>query len=242
MAMAMKLLRLLRRTSTCRGAPALALARPSPLPAHMPTPPPSFLRRMATASGGDHELLRILKDEIEHERQADAVSQREAKSPPKPFTVDDNPGAQEVFLHRAYNKENIKVTCVFHTQNYPEMDNEEEDGQESEDAPTQVVQMIVKISKGGDDPYLEIQCVTYGDEPVIDRVSYKEITTGPDHLPYEGPQFSDLDDSVQTGFQKYLKARGIDAELGSYLITYLYHKEQREYSKWLRNIEEFITK
>lgn len=195
-----------------------------------PTPSPS---------AADQELLRILKEEIEHERQTDAVSKREAKQPPKPFTISDKPGAQEVHLHRSYNKEDITVSCLFQVQPYPEPN---EEGDESEGAPSQLVQMHVKIAKGGDDPYLEIRCLTYGEEPVIEHVVYKEVATGVKDLPYEGPQFQDLDDSVQKGFSKFLKARGIDANLGSYLLTYMYHKEQREYSRWLRNVQTFLAK
>ena len=71
-------------------------------------------------------------------------------------------------------------------QPYPEPP---EEGDESEGAPSQLVDMTVKISKGGDDPYLEIRCVTYGEEPVIDHVMYKEVATGVKDLAYEGPQF-----------------------------------------------------
>lgn len=236
----MAMTQLLRRAHTFRGILGLAhRACLAPLPPPIPSSFPTS-RSFAISSPPDHDLLRIIKEEIEHERQTDAVSNREAKDPPKPFTIDDKPGAQEVFLYRTYNKEDISVACVYHTESYPAAI--DEDGNESEDAPTQLVQMIVKVSKGGDDPFLEIQCVTNGDEPVIDRVSYKEIATGVKDLPYEGPQFSDLDDNVQTGFQKYLIARGIDADLGSYLLTYMYHKEQREYSRWLRNVQDFIKK
>jgi hypothetical protein len=110
----------------------------------------------------------------------------ESKVPPEPFTIDDKVGAQEVFLHRSYNNEHIKVSCLFKVQPYPEPP---EEGDESEGAPSQLVDMTVKISKAGDDPYLEIRCVTYGEEPVIDHVMYKEVATGVKDLAYEGPQF-----------------------------------------------------
>lgn len=236
---------LLRRIPAFRGLLRSSVVRPSPAVARPlcsfdpPVHHPYLLRYFSTPSAADQDLLRILKDEIEHERQTDAVSQREAKKPPKPFTIIDKPGAQEVFLHRSYNNEDITVSCLFQVQPYPEPN---EEGDESEGAPSQLVQLNVKIAKGGDDPYLEIRCLTYGEEPVIEHVVYKEVATGVKDLPYEGPQFEDLDDSVQKGFLKFLKARGIDANLGSYLLTYMYHKEQREYSRWLRNLETFLAK
>ncbi|KAH7434566.1 hypothetical protein KP509_06G023100 [Ceratopteris richardii] len=196
-------------------------------------------QNFCSASPADQHIVDILKREIEHEKQTDAVSEREATDPPKPFTIKDTEGVQEVFLYRSYNNEDITVACLFQVQPYPE---ENEDGDESEGAPSQVVQMTVKISKGGDDPYLEIRCLTYGEEPVIEHVAYKEVATGVKDLPYEGPQFEDLDDAVKKGFLKYLEARGIDAKLGSYILTYMYHKEQREYSRWLKNVEAFLSK
>jgi len=44
---------------------------------------------------------------------------------------------------------------------------------------------------------------------------------------YSGPMFDDLDDDVQAGFNKYLKERGINNELATFITKYSEHKEQK---------------
>jgi complement component 1 Q subcomponent-binding protein len=51
-----------------------------------------------------------------------------------------------------------------------------------------------------------------------------------------------LDESFQKQFERYLDARGINGELSNYLLDLLEDKQEREYIRWLRNIEFFITK
>ncbi|MCO5581387.1 hypothetical protein L7F22_035269 [Adiantum nelumboides] len=232
---------LLRSSLRTRFTVARHLCSTNPPPPHPPSSSLNLqsLRYFCTPSSVDKDLLSVLKSEIEHEKSIDAASERDSKIPPKPFTIKDKEGAQEVFLYRSYNNEDISVSCLFQVQPYPEPN---EDGDESDGAPQQVVQMTVKVSKGGDDPYLEIRCLTTGQEPVIEHVVYKEVATGVKDLPYEGPLFEDLDDSVQKGFLKYVEARGIDAKLGDFILTYMYHKEQREYSRWLKNLQAFLSK
>lgn len=72
---------LLRRIPAFRGLLRSPVVRPSPAVARPlcsfdpPVHHPYLLRYFSTPSAADQDLLRILKDEIEHERQTDAVSQ-----------------------------------------------------------------------------------------------------------------------------------------------------------------------
>ena len=52
--------------------------------------------------------------------------------------------------------------------------------------------------------------------------------------------FEELDEKVQKGFQEYLEERGIDNELGDYLIAISEDKEQREYISWLDRVKNFV--
>jgi hypothetical protein len=40
-------------------------------------------------------------------------------------------------------------------------------------------------------------------------------------------KFDDLDDDVQAGFNKYLKERGINNKLATFITKYSQHKEQK---------------
>lgn len=51
-----------------------------------------------------------------------------------------------------------------------------------------------------------------------------------------------LDEQLQRQFKKYLDARGVNEELANYLLDLLEDKEQREYQRWLHNVEAFIKK
>jgi complement component 1 Q subcomponent-binding protein len=54
--------------------------------------------------------------------------------------------------------------------------------------------------------------------------------------------FRSLDETLQKQFEKYLDERGINGELSNYLLDLLEDKEQREYIRWLKNIESFVKK
>ena len=54
--------------------------------------------------------------------------------------------------------------------------------------------------------------------------------------------FRQLDEHLQRQFKKYLDARGINEDLSNYLLDLLEDKEQREYQRWLQNVEAFIRK
>ncbi len=52
--------------------------------------------------------------------------------------------------------------------------------------------------------------------------------------------FTELDDKLQTAFIDYLEERGVNAELGRYIVDYAEDKEQREYMKWLEGVKNFV--
>lgn len=52
--------------------------------------------------------------------------------------------------------------------------------------------------------------------------------------------FTELDDKLQQAFVDYLEERGVNAELGRYILDYAEDKEQREYMKWLEGVKNFV--
>lgn len=57
---------------------------------------------------------------------------------------------------------------------------------------------------------------------------------------YNGPDFEDLDDSLQESFDEFLAEAGINDEVCDFIDASAMDKEQREYMRWLKNVESFI--
>ena len=52
--------------------------------------------------------------------------------------------------------------------------------------------------------------------------------------------YQELDDKLQEEFAAFLLERGINNELGDYLITLVNDKEEQEYRRWLENVRKFV--
>jgi complement component 1 Q subcomponent-binding protein, mitochondrial len=57
---------------------------------------------------------------------------------------------------------------------------------------------------------------------------------------YNGPDFEDLDDTLQESFDEFLAEHGINDEVCDFIDATAVDKEQREYMRWLKNVESFI--
>lgn len=54
--------------------------------------------------------------------------------------------------------------------------------------------------------------------------------------------YADLDDKLLQEFPAYLEQRGINADMGNYLLALVNDKEEREYRSWLANVQKFLKK
>ena len=119
--------------------------------------------------------------------------------------------------------------------------NEAED--EDEDV---TIHFSVSVSRGDGHEGLEFSCATDGETAEVRNVRYEAIGGGGGgeadeddedeyFSSYPGPNYDELDESVQEEFHKYLEARGIDATLANYIAEAHVDKEQREYTRWLEN-------
>ncbi|XP_024390704.1 uncharacterized protein At2g39795, mitochondrial [Physcomitrium patens] len=200
--------------------------------------PARFASTQREASTQDSGLLRILGDEISHEEEEYEAPRGLARGPPQPFKLEDKPGKLEVTLRRSYGQEDIALTAMFQ----PGMGVEGEDYEEDEEVPEQnAVHLTVSITKGPDSPVLEFGCVIQKNDFQIGHVHFVEEKNAKEPN-FDGPDFSQLDEQLQRQFKRYLDARGINEDLSNYLLDLLEDKEQREYQRWLRNVESFIRK
>lgn len=141
-------------------------------------------------------------------------------------------------MQRTFGVEDIEISCVYHDQTYG--DNDGEEGFEPPPkVPMKMVQMTIKISVGSDQPFLEIVCCNFGDRSSIEQVLLKDHVVNLKEAPYQGPDISMLTDKIKAGFVQYLEARGVDNELGKFLLSFLPNRAQRSYSHWLMKIEGF---
>ena len=54
--------------------------------------------------------------------------------------------------------------------------------------------------------------------------------------------YPELDERLQQEFPAFLEARGINADMGNYLLALVNDKEEREYRTWLGNVHKFLSK
>ena len=167
-----------------------------------------------SAPSGERGLSQVLGEELEHERTTYVPSEVVVKGPPEPFEIIETDGDCEITLVRAYgDDEEIAVTF--------------------------------NATEG-----LEFSCATDGETVEVRNVRYESLGSfgSSDEQDdedayfssYPGPNYDELDESVQEEFHKYLEARGIDATLANYIAEAHVDKEQREYTRWLENVANFV--
>lgn len=61
-----------------------------------------------------------------------------------------------------------------------------------------------------------------------------------DDMTYQGPEFMNLDESLQIEFESYLKERGFDQNLLEFIIFLSEHREEIEYRGWLQKVREIV--
>lgn len=193
----------------------------------------------------DAGLISVLRTELDHERKTYSQAKELTRGPPKPWTVTDKQGHADVILRRSYGQEDIAVTCVYQADSYAEGENPEEDMNSGDDEGMDetgmgsCVNMTITINKGADSPTLEISAASYGTEISIEHVYFWEDKDTKESI-YDGPNFLQLDDEVQSQFERFIKVRGVNKELTGYLFALLSDKEQREYMRWLQKVEGFL--
>jgi len=57
---------------------------------------------------------------------------------------------------------------------------------------------------------------------------------------YEGPEVSDLSDSLSALWYDYLMSRGVNETMGGFMTAYSKYKEQQEYVAWLAHTLKFV--
>lgn len=183
----------------------------------------------------------MLKDELKIEKERYRTPDAVLEGPPNQFELEDRPNSNVLMLSRSYGEEEIYIEVDLDTQN-TEADEDFED-EEDEDELTTLppVTFMVNIVKQGS--VLGFSCETAGEDVTITHVSLNDTGEENDEtpMPYTGPLFTELDDTLQQAFTDYLEERGINADFGAYLVELVHDKLEVEYMNWLTRVQDFIA-
>ncbi|OMO76599.1 Mitochondrial glycoprotein [Corchorus olitorius] len=191
-------------------------------------------------ANSDDNLLRVLESEIQcAEEESDEIDQVGAPGG-FPFDIEDTPGLQTITLKREYDGELIKVEVHMPdlVTGMDESEDKEDNDEEYEKPDKSSLPLVVMITKK-DGPSLEFSCTAMPDEISIDSLAIK-YQESEDMLAYEGPDFQDLDENLQKAFHKYLEIRGIKPSTTNFLHEYMINKDNKEYTRWLKNLKNFV--
>lgn len=219
----------------------------------------AWTRARSSKATKERTLSEALLDELKHESEAYERSETVKEGPPKPFELQESDGDAEVSLSRTYGEdEEVHVTFVAQEEPYDDddYDNFDDDFEgDSEDATEDddviddddfsdeiAIDFNVIVNKADGNSHLEFDCVTDGEIIEIKNISFESYDENNPMLgtPYTGPNFEDLEESVQDKFHEYLEERGINAELANYIVEAHLDKEQREYTNWLEKVSTFV--
>jgi len=215
-------------------------------------------RRFASGTT-DIALSQKLKEELKYEKES--LSEGSTPEFLKNFlekgvwSISDVRGNDEVILTRKFGDENIRL--IFSISDIqPEEDFEEEEPESDSESDVDEnpapypVRAALTITKSNGPGSLNVELLCQEGQFVIENISYyDEASLGIDLTAeadwkrrglYIGPQFDTLDIAVQEEFEKYLRERGINDVVASFIPEYAAHKEQQEYVKWLTKVNTFI--
>ncbi|CUM63029.1 uncharacterized protein PRCAT00000591001 [Priceomyces carsonii] len=173
------------------------------------------------------------------------------------FTVEETSGNSNVQLIKEANGEIVRVFFdIDEVTDIPIQDEmaEQEDLNEEVDSLESMlcnVKILIENSTTGNGLLLNLFLQNSESSFLIDFAVYKpevnayldnQVTRGEflDKFQYQGPRFSDLDESLQATFESYLDSKGINNELAEFIISFSEFKEEKEYRKWLGDLAGFL--
>lgn len=163
----------------------------------------------------------------------------------KSFKIEDQPSNGVVRLTGSYKGEKIEVKFDCQDTEDQEMEDQEE-GEQTDDDDEEAglsmgvgISFEVSITKG--DKKMFILC-SGGEQLMVRNIRMlRADQTGESVDCYGGPTFEDLEESLQDELLNYLADRNINDDLAFFVLSYGREKEQKEYLRWLKSVEEFTA-
>lgn len=155
-----------------------------------------------------------------------------------PFKVQDKAGNKAIVLTRNYGEETINIVVDMPNSRCEIAEDAAVNGEEeSEQQPS--VPLSVSVSKENG-LSLEFDVRAFPNKISICGMSIKESKSSSNQLDYRGPAFSFLNESVRKSLYEYLEVRGLTGSTANFLLEYVICKDTKEYTRWLKNIKNFV--
>ncbi|KAH7099696.1 mitochondrial glycoprotein [Auriculariales sp. MPI-PUGE-AT-0066] len=243
---------------------AVALARPAPR-LRVASPIANAARAFSVSAisrvralVSDATLAAKLEEELKYEKEENRANETpeflKAFKEQGVWTITDAPSSDEVTLTRKFGNETIKLVFSISDvdqANEDEFPQEDEEGDVSEDRPySYPIRTAITITKPTSKGALVIDAMAQDGSFLADSIAYYADAAvangqGADadwarRGMYFGPQFEQLDVSVQEEFERFLSERGIDESLALFIPDFAEYKEQQEYVLWLKGVQQFV--
>jgi len=125
----------------------------------------------------------------------------------------------------------------------------ENEGEQEEDMPSEnYCDFTVFISDGKGKKGLVVEATSMDTEIAFNNVLSTDNINKMKDLPrferslgeYNGPDFTTLDERIQTSITEYLEGYGINEHLAAFVECMSLDKDQRLYMRWLSSMKDFI--
>ncbi|KAF8137584.1 mitochondrial glycoprotein [Boletus edulis] len=210
-----------------------------------------------SAGASDIVFSQKLTEELHYEKEAAATEEPEFLKAFKEqgvWTIEDVEANDEVTFTRKFGNENIRVMFSIadlqNTEEEPGFPQEGEESEGDEHGQSYPVRVSFSITKDNAKGSLNVDTMCQEGAFLVDNISFypdaklgTELTAEADWKRrglYIGPQFDTLDVAVQEEFEKWLNERGVNEGLATFIPEYAEHKEQKEYTRWLENVKNFV--
>jgi len=126
---------------------------------------------------------------------------------------------------------------------------EEEEGENKEEGPANMVDFQVLINKTGSSGGFLVDAVVMDSQLSINTIHVAEdlkdyhqryLTGRVDPDVYQGPDFTTLDDSLQHAFMDFLADLGVNEECASFIEISSLDKDQQLYMNWLKTAKNIL--
>jgi complement component 1 Q subcomponent-binding protein len=194
-------------------------------------------------------LFKALEKEFEFEESQYKVDESVAPFLQESgFEITDLEGSTQVSLKKIVHGNEVFIT--FNARS-PYEDSEQQEGEqegEEEQAQDNSTDFQVSIKKVGKKEGLLYECVSNQSEIHVSNIMFSENVESAERISsynsngeYRGPDFTTLDEKLQTAFVEYLKTHGVNEDLAVFVETYSVDKEHRLYMEWLGKMKNFIS-
>ena len=126
----------------------------------------------------------------------------------------------------------------------------EQDGEEEEGPSENYCDFTVFITEGNGKNGMVVEATSMDTEIAFNTVLVSDQMGKVKAMPkfersiqeYNGPDFTNLDERIQTSLTEYLEGFGINEHLAAFVECMSLDKDQRLYMKWLTDVKEFVSK